>query len=176
MLNQEWGNVDDVIRKMQWYPLHVHGNVFCFIYLPMESLSHDHKITLEFNQIYQLILNHLCYENDKYLNFYTKRSVHSFVTTSDLMMEEVIRFFDFGNFNVNIVYLLIQIAADALNLDIIQNSEGIVQILKVPGGNFTKKVYLNTCMTTSIRVLITMYPSSKTRNCIQPNLGPIGLL
>ena len=28
-----------------------------------------------------------CYENDKYLNFYTKSSVHSFVTTSDLMME-----------------------------------------------------------------------------------------
>ena len=99
---------------------------------------------MEFNQICQLILNHFSYENDKYLNFYTKRSAHSFVTTSDLMMEEVIRFFDFGNFNVNIFDLLIQIAADALNLDIyiIQNSEGIVQILKVPGGNFTKKVYL----------------------------------
>ena len=31
-----------------------------------------------------------------------------------------------------------------LNLDIyiIQDNEGIVQILKIPGGNFTKKVYL----------------------------------
>ena len=59
-------------------------------------------------------------------------------------MEEVIRFFDFGNFNVNIVDLLIQIAADVLNLDIyiIQDSDGIVQILKIPGGNFTKKVYV----------------------------------
>ena len=128
MLNQEWGNVNDVIHKMQRYPLHVCGDGFCFIYSLMESLSHDHKITLEFNQICQLIFDHLCYENDKYLNFYTKRSAHSFVTTSDLMMEEVIHFFDFGNFNVNIVDLLIQIAADALNLDthIIQNSDGIV--------------------------------------------------
>ena len=56
MLNQEWGNVDDVIHKMQRYPLHVHGDGFCFIYSLMESLSHDHKITLEFNQIHQLIL------------------------------------------------------------------------------------------------------------------------
>ena len=87
----------------------------------------------------------------------------------------MICFFDFGNFNVNIVDLLIQIAADALNLDIhiIQNSDGIVQILKVPGGNFTKKVYLK-YMHDNILVLITMYPSSKTRNCIQPNLGPMG--
>ena len=66
----------------------------------------------------QLILDHLCNENEKYLNFYTKTAAHLFVTTSDLMMEEVIRFFDFGNFNVNVVDLLIQIAADALNLDI----------------------------------------------------------
>ena len=60
------------------------------------------------------------------------------------MMEEVICFFDFGNFNVNVVDLLIQIAADVLNLDIyiIQDNEGLVQILKIPGGNFTKKVYL----------------------------------
>ena len=83
----------------------------------MESLSHDHKITLEFNQVYQLILDHLCNENEKYLNFYTKRATHSFVTTLDLMMEEVICFFDFANFNVNVVDLLIQIAADVLNLD-----------------------------------------------------------
>ena len=59
MLNQEWGNVDDVIRKTQQYPLHVRGNGFCFIYSLMESLSHDHKIILEFNQIRQLIFDHL---------------------------------------------------------------------------------------------------------------------
>ena len=110
----------------------------------MESLTHDHKITLKFNQVHQLILDHLCNKNEKYLNLYTKRAAHSFVTTSDLMMEEVICFFDFGNFNVIVVNLLIQIAADALNLDIyiIQDNEGIVQILKIPGGNITKKVYL----------------------------------
>ena len=92
----------------------------------------------------QLILDHLCNENEKYLNFYTKRAAHLFVTTLDLKMEEVICFFDFGNFNVNVVDLLLQITAYALNLDIyiIQDNEGIVQILKVPGGNFTKKVYL----------------------------------
>ena len=114
----------------------------------MEYLSHDHKITFEFNQVHQLILDHLCNENEKYFNFYTKRAAHSFVTTSDLMMEEVILFFDFGNFNVNVVNLLIQIAADDLNLDIyiIQDNEGIVHILKIPGGNFTKKVYLKYIM------------------------------
>ena len=100
---------------MQRYPLDIWGNGFCFIYSLMESLSHDHKITLEFNHVFHLILDHIYNENEKYLNFYTKRAAHSFVTTSDLMMKEVICFFDFGNFNVN-VDLLIQIAADALNL------------------------------------------------------------
>ena len=110
----------------------------------MESLLHDHKITLELNQVFQLILDHLCNENEKYLNFYIKIPAHLFVTTLILMMEEVICFFDFGNFNVNVVDLLIQIAVDVLNLDIyiIQDNEGIVQILKIPSGNFTKKVYL----------------------------------
>ena len=110
MLNQQWGNVDDVMHKMQRFPLDIRGDGFCFIYSFMESLLHDPKITLEFNQVCQLILDHLCNENEKYLNFYTKRATHSFVTTSDLMMEEVIHFFDFGNFNVNVVDLLIQIA------------------------------------------------------------------
>ena len=97
LLNQQWGNVNDVLHKMQRYPLDIQGDGFCFIYSLMESLSHDHKITLEFNQVCQLILDHLCNENEKYLNFYTKRAAHLFVTTSDLMMEEVICFFDFGN-------------------------------------------------------------------------------
>ena len=108
---------------MQRFPIDIRGEGFCFIYLLMESLLHDHKIALEFNHVHQLILDHLCNENEKYLNFYTKRAAHLLVKTSDLMMEEVIHFFDFGNFNVNVVNLLIQIAADVLNLDIYISSK-----------------------------------------------------
>ena len=71
LLNQEQGNVDDVKHKMQRYPLDIRGNGFCFMYSLMESLLHDHKITLEFNQVCQLILDYLCNENETYLNFYT---------------------------------------------------------------------------------------------------------
>ena len=59
-------------------------------------------------------------------------------------MEEIIGFFNKGNFNTNVVDLLIQICVDALSLEIFifQNNDGSIQILHIPGGPFVKKIYL----------------------------------
>ena len=59
-------------------------------------------------------------------------------------MEEIISLFDNGKFNMNVVDLLIQIFADALSLEIfiLQNNEGNIQVLHVPSGTFAKKIYL----------------------------------
>ena len=93
-------------------------------------------------------------------------------------MEEVICFFHFGNFNVNVINLQIQIAAYVLNLDIyiVQDNEGIVQIPKIPGGNFTKKAYLKYMHDNKYAGTNHSVPQSKRRNCMKQNLGPVGLL
>ena len=59
-------------------------------------------------------------------------------------MEEIIGFFDQENFNTSVVDLLVQICADALTLEIfiLQNNNGSIQILQIPGGPFAKKIYL----------------------------------
>ena len=66
------------------------------------------------------------------------------ITSSDLLLEEIIGFFNKGNFNTNVVDSLVQICVDALSLEIFifQNSDGSIQILQIPGGPFVKKIYL----------------------------------
>ena len=128
---------------MQWYPIHVKGHGFCFLYSIKEALSKDHNISLELPQTRQLILDHLCHNTEKYLTFYMNISCDALITSSNLLLEEIIGFIDNGNFNTNVVDLLVQITADALSLEIfiLQNNDGSIQILHVPGGRFAKKIY-----------------------------------
>ena len=128
---------------MQQYPIHVKGDSFCFLYSIQEVLSKGHNITLELLETRQLILDHLCCNTEKYLTFYTNISQDVLITSSNLLLEEIIGFFNKGNFNTNVVDLLL-ICVDALSLEIFvfQNSDGSIQILQIPGGPFAKKIYL----------------------------------
>ena len=133
---------------MQWYPLHVKGGGFCFLYSIQEVLSNppvliltnglairmcagcgneimwqwkeypSNKIHLELSQTRQLVLDHLCHNSEQYLTFYTNISCNPLIASSDLLLEEIICFFGNGNFNTNTVDLLVQICADALSLEI----------------------------------------------------------
>ena len=129
---------------MQQYPLHVRGDGFCFLYSIQEALSNNHNISLKFEQTRQLILHHLCSNTEKYLRFYTNILCDKLITSSDLLLEEIISFFDNGKFKMNVVDLLIQICADALSLEIfiLHNNEGNIQVLHVPSSTFAKKIYL----------------------------------
>ena len=129
---------------MQQYPIDVKGDAFCFLYSIQEALSKDHNITLELPQTRQLILDHLCCNTEKYLTFDMNISWDVLITSSDLLLEEIIGFFDKGNFNTNVADFLVQICADALSLEIFifKNSDGSIQILHIPGSPFVKKIYL----------------------------------
>ena len=80
IINDNWSNVDKVIHTMQWYPIHVKGNGFCFLYSIQEALSKDHNITLELPETRQLILDHLCCNTEKYLTFYKNISWDVLIT------------------------------------------------------------------------------------------------
>ena len=118
IINDSWSNIDNVIHKMQRYPLHVKGGSFCFLYSIQEALSKDHKIHLELPQARQLVLDHLCRNSEKYLTFYMNISHDQLITSSDLLLVEIISLFDNRNFNTKIVDLLVQMCADALSLEI----------------------------------------------------------
>ena len=141
IINDNWSNVDKVIHTMQRYPIHLKGDGFCSLYSIQEALSKDHNISLELPETRQLILDHLCHNTEKYLTFYMNISQDVLITLSDLLLEEIIGFFNKGNFYTN---LLVQICADALLLQIFifQNSYGSIQMLQIPGSPFAKKIYL----------------------------------
>ena len=122
---------------------HVKGDGFCFLFSVQEVLSKDHKISPELSYTRQVILDHLFQNTEKYLTFYTKISQDALITLSDLLLEEIIKFFDYGNFNINVVDLLVQICADALSLEIylFQNNDGDIQVLQIPGWPFAKKSF-----------------------------------
>ena len=66
------------------------------------------------------------------------------VSMSDALLSEMVQFFDDSLFNRNVVNLLVQIAAHALNINIFifQNNSGEIQVLNYRCGEFGKKVYM----------------------------------
>ena len=66
------------------------------------------------------------------------------VFMSDALLSEMVQFFDDGLFNRNVIDLLVQIAADALNVNIFifQDNSGEIQVLNYSCGEFGKKIYM----------------------------------
>ena len=66
------------------------------------------------------------------------------VSMSDALLSEMVQFFNDGLFNRNVVDLLVQIAADALNLNIFifQNNSGEIELLNYRSSYFGKRVYM----------------------------------
>ena len=89
-----------------------------FSLLHTRSTVQQPQHSLKLPQTRQLIPDHLCSNTEKYLTFYMNTSHDELITSSDLLLEEIICFFDNGNFNTSVVDLLVQISADALSLEI----------------------------------------------------------
>ena len=68
----------------------------------------------------------------------------SAVSMSDALLSKMVQFFDDGLFNRNVIDLLVQIAADALNVNIFkfQNNSGEIQVLNYRCGEFGKTIYM----------------------------------
>ena len=66
------------------------------------------------------------------------------VSMSDALLSETVQIFDDGLFNRNVMDLSVQIAADALNVNIFifQDNSGEIQVLNYSCGEFGKKIYM----------------------------------
>ena len=103
---------------MQRYIVPVWGDGFCFLTSIVEALKEDHCIFIMVPQTWQLILDYLLHNFEKYLPFYSAQlnPCQPWVSLSDALLSELVQFFDDGQFNHNVVNILVQIAVDALNL------------------------------------------------------------
>ena len=104
-------------------------------------------------QTQQLILDYLLHNFEKYLPFYSAQlnPCQPWVSLSVALLSELVQFFDDGQFNRNVIDILVQIAADALNLNcfILQSNQGQIEVLNYKSGDFGEKFSLNSHTTTS---------------------------
>ena len=94
---------------------------FCLTNLLILAMAKDH-IIMQFDEAKQLILHTLIDNHQKYVNFHNKKhkcqDPNYQITSLDLLICNMIQFFETKAFDVDVVNILIQIAADALNLNI----------------------------------------------------------
>ena len=142
ILNELWANVDHIIAKMQRSRIPVPGDGFCFLPSIVEALDKDHKIPISVPQARQLILDILLHNYEKYVDFFSCQMnlCQPEVSMSDALLSEMVQFFDDGLFNRNVIDLIVQIAADALNVNIFifQDNSGEIQVLNYSCGEFGK--------------------------------------
>ena len=131
---------------MQRSRIPVPSDGFCFLSSFVEALDNDHNIQISIAQARQLILDYLLHKYEKYVDFFSCQlnPCQPPVLMSDALLSEWVKFFDDGSFNRNVVDLLVQIASDALNVNIFifQNNNGEIQVLNYRSGEFGKKIYM----------------------------------
>ena len=146
---------------MQRYIVPVQGDGFCFLTSIVEALKEDHNIFIMVPQTRQLILDYLLHNFEKYLPFYSAQlnPCQPWVSLSDALLSELVQFFDDGQFNRNVINILVQIAVDVLNLNcfIPQSNQGQIEVLNYKSGDFGKKISLNSHTTTSIQMQTTIF-------------------
>ena len=113
---------------------------FCFLSSIVEAVDQDHKIPISVPQARQLILDFLLHNYDKYVDLFLcqMNPCQPAVSMSDALLSKMVQFFDDGLFNRNVINLLVQIAADALNVNIFifQDNSGEIQLLNYRSGEF----------------------------------------
>ena len=81
---------------MQRYIVPVRGDGFCFLTLIVEALKEDHGIFIMVPQTWQLILDYLFHNSEKYVPFYPAQLnlCQPGVSLSDALLSEMVQFFD----------------------------------------------------------------------------------
>ena len=103
---------------------------YCFLNSVIACLSNDYGDNITRDEIFPKLVSHLCDRYGDYVNVHTFE--YSPLPPPDTLITDALTFFRTGNFNTNIVDLLMQITADALklNLFIYQRNEGNIQVLR----------------------------------------------
>ena len=144
----QWQYFNNYVSSVLHEILPVSGDGFCLINSLILAMAKDHNIIVQFDEAKQLILHTLIDNHQKYVDFHNKRhkcqDPNCQITSSDLLICNMIQFFDTKAFDVDVVDILIQIAADALNLNIhvFQSNHGKTQQLEYMGGSCCHDVFV----------------------------------
>ena len=108
-------------------------------------MEKDHKIPYTCDSVIQIIINKLCTNIMKYVNFHEAEiPKESRATLHDAVVEDALSFFKYCTYNQNIVDVLVHATADALNLClyIYQNYDNNTQIVWVDGDDCVRTIHL----------------------------------
>ena len=120
-------------------------------------MQSDHNIILEKSEVQDLIIDQAIENSEQYSLYHLNKTLMERQTlqNTDSFMSELMDLFESRDFTRDIVDLIMQIAADALGLNIYIYQENILpnrqiwygrimhtEIIKMPGGQPCKDVYL----------------------------------
>ena len=146
--SQEWDDLVAFLKNKNKYIIPIPTNGFCFISALIKSLHKDHNINITEKQAIQLILKQLINDYLHYVNFHAVCKCHeeqsSNLSASDALITEASDFIENRSYTDPVVDLLMQVTCDALhvNLYILQNHNGYIQLLCNSGGQCCKDIYL----------------------------------
>ena len=143
---------DDIGRET----VPIQGDGFCFITSLVKAMKSEHNIILEKSEAQDLIIDQVIENYQQYSLYHYNKTLtqKESLNNTDSFMSELINFFDSRDFTHDVVNLIIQIAADALGLNIYIYQENILQkeensteeshteVIKMSGGQLCKDVYM----------------------------------
>ena len=143
----------------------IQGDEFCFITSLVKAMKSEHNIILEKSEAQDLIIDQAIENCQQYsLYHYKTLTEKESLNNTDSFMSELIDFFNSRDFMCNVVDLIIQIAADALGLNIYIYQENILrneensteesrtEVIKMSGGQLCKDVYMKFIHNNNINV------------------------
>ena len=118
------------------------ANGFCFINATTTCLKVDHNLEISVDDCINEILKELLNHHSDYVDFMTsKKHCDKRVTDADILLGKFLDFFKSRNYQASIVDLLIQVTANALNVNIYiyQKHGTYIQIVPVKSQNKRQK-------------------------------------
>ena len=115
---------------------------YCLLKSILKCLENDYGDTLTIDDCIPKIISHLCINHRLYTQWHHTKS-RDFVT--DKLVLDAVEFFRSGRFNVDVVDLLIQIAADVLDLHIFiyQETDNKVEVQSFHGEKCQTNDFIN---------------------------------
>ena len=144
LLNLKFSDIENWVARIGRRVVKIKGDGFCFINSIQRCLQIDYRMVITIQETTSLILSYLLENIQKYTQFHIIKYSKS-TSIADDLATEVFDFFNTRDFNKDVVDLIVQVAADAMGLDIFilqKNEEEKVQIIKCSGGPVSKRIFL----------------------------------
>lgn len=134
-MDVQWNDLDKYLAQNGLMVKNTRGDGFCFLSSILTVLKCDYNEEVSTEEMIPRFLEFLIKNHQQFHAFHTW-------TKPDLFIGEAMDFFRSREYNRDIVDLLVEIAAQALelNLSIYQNLDGQIQVLRYNGGPDCKEI------------------------------------